>query len=159
MRVNWDNSNQDPCCCYIILCWVTALQSAYSPTSRGALQAWGCVPGSGSTLRRAGLKPEHSPWEDCITATQGFPATADHDLPLCSYMCVSLHVLAHIPIRVTRMHTQGSSVIHNRSYFYLLFAHWCKVRSRRSRVWLPSAIQGWTWGSGARASAIQIGQN
>lgn len=37
--VNWDNSNPEPCCCYIILYCVTAIQSAYSLTSRRALQA------------------------------------------------------------------------------------------------------------------------
>lgn len=48
---------------------------------------------------------------------------------LCVCVCVTLHILAHIPIRVTHMHSQGSSIIHNRSYFYLWFVHWCKVRS------------------------------
>lgn len=126
---NWDNSNTEPCCCYIILYCETAIQSAYSLTSRRALQAWGCVcvPGSGSTLRRAGLKPEHSLWEDCITATQGFPTTFDRDLPLCAGVCDSLHILRHIHINFTHMHTQGSSITHNRSYFYLQFVRWCKV--------------------------------
>lgn len=99
VQVNWDSSNSEKRCYYITLYWVTTLQSACRLTSRWALQAWGCVciPGTGSTLRRAGLKPEHSPWEDCITATQGFPTMVDRDLPLCTSacVCVTLYTFWH----------------------------------------------------------------
>lgn len=104
VRGNWNISNSETRCYYITLYCVTTARSAYSRTSRWAPQAWCClwVPGSGSTLRGAGLKPEHSPWEGCITETQGFPAVVDHDLPL-RCVCVTLHILAHIPIRVTHI--------------------------------------------------------
>ena len=93
-------------------------QRRIAPTSRRALQAWGCVPGSGSTLRRAGLKPEHSPWEDYITATPGFPTTADHDLPLCT----ALHTLAHIPIRVSTRRGAPLFTTDHIFFIYGLFA-------------------------------------
>lgn len=78
-----------------------------------------------------------------------------------THVCNSLHILAHIPIRVTHMHTQGSCAILNSSYFYLWFVCWSEVRSGtlESGCHLQWAEQSWTWGSGARASELQKGQN
>lgn len=39
VQVNWDISDSETCCYYITLDWVTTLMSAYSLTSRWALQA------------------------------------------------------------------------------------------------------------------------
>lgn len=54
----------------------------------------GCVPGSRhphTHCRRAGSKPECSPWEDCLTATQEFPPAACRD-PLLHLRALVLRV-------------------------------------------------------------------
>lgn len=50
-----------------------------------------CVPASGGTLRGAGLKPERSLKEDCVTTTQGFPTTVDRDLRVCRCVVLFAH--------------------------------------------------------------------
>lgn len=144
VRVNWDNWNPELCCCYIILDWVTTVRRWHMRlTSRQALRVWVCVcvPGCGSKLRRAGLKLEPSPREDCITATQGFPTMVDHDLRLCTWV-------------------YSSALQENLQHIIYFFPSWvCSLVKCQSLAAICRTEQSWTLGLSSGASETQIGLN